>query len=126
MRSVVLFNTWDESPLDVPPADDAVDPAAIIRDLAASFSSPKIEAMVDLMATPDTECRPYDEWERVEPMRRPNRWAGTAVEADAPLMKVALLGEVERRGQDEQVLELPAPDGLVQALTADAAVTSFV
>ena len=123
VRSVVLFNTWDEPPLDVPLAEDPDDPAAIIRDLAASFSSPKIEALVDLMATPDTECRPYDEWSNVEPIRRA---ALPASDADAPSMKVSLLGEVERRGQEEQVLEMPAPDGLVEGLMADRVVTSFV
>ena len=50
MRSVVLFNTWpDAPPLDVPAADGARDPHAVIRELAAAISSPKVSAMLEVM-----------------------------------------------------------------------------
>ena len=42
-----------------------------------------------------------------------------------PPMTVALLGEEERRGQPETTLELEAPDGLLEALLEQSAVTSF-
>ena len=49
VRSVVLFNTWAVPPLDVETADGAVDPREVIRKLAAEFSSPKIDALVEVM-----------------------------------------------------------------------------
>ena len=123
VRSVVLFNTWSEPPLDVPAADGAADPEAVIRELAASFSSPKIDALVEVMAEPDTECRPFDDWVEAEVSQRAAH--DTQGDDNLQTMKVSLLGEANRRGQDDKTLEMPAPDGLADALTAEAAVTSF-
>ena len=138
IRSVILFNTWSEPPLDVGAAE-AKDPQKVIEALAAEFNSPKIEALVNVMANPEVLCRPYDDWVTVPPQqpaprRRDLQLAetGTWIEqvhdeedVTPPPMTVALLGEEERRGQPETTLELEAPDGLLEALLEQSAVTSF-
>ena len=121
VRSVVLFNTWDEAPLDVGQSDGSADPAAVIGRLAAEFSSPKIEAMVQLMETADTECQAREKWTAVEP-----RSPSAAEPAAAPVpMKIALLGEADRRAQEEEAVRMDAPEGLSEALQEEEAVVCW-
>lgn len=132
VRSVVLFNTWESRPLDVPNSDGKRDPADVIAEIASSISSPKIDALVEAMAHPQPTCEPFDTWQPVEPtlmggVSSGSRGAGgiDGGAAPAPAMKVWLLGEAERRGQPEKTLELTAPTGLADALQQEAAVTRF-
>ena len=129
MRSVVLFNTWDEPPRDVSAANSAADPQAVITRLARDFSSPKIDALVDVMATPDTQCQPRDAWVAVHGRQRESAPAsrGTGSPGSTAVkMKVTLLGEEARRAQKKRTLSLPAPEGLLDALHEDEAVTTFM
>jgi len=119
VRSVVLFNTWAVPPLDVETADGAADPREVIRKLAADFSSPKIDALVEVMETPDTHCTPRDQWHAVQIERAP---AGRR--AREPV-KVWLLGDKERRLHAERTIELVAHEDLARALQEEVTVTSL-
>ena len=81
------------------------------------------------MASPDDQCEPRHQWSWVNPAIV--KGSGTADRSDggtsAPRSYyVALLGERLRRRQDDEKIELAAPSGLVEALSAERAVTSFV
>ena len=104
----------------------------MIAELAAQFSSPKIDRLVDVMRSPDVRCQPRTQWQEV-PVQLASE---AAADADAePLlrdstgavvpMRVALLGEASRRQQEEKVVLLDAPARLPTALLEPEAVTSF-
>jgi len=120
VRSVILFNTWPEPPLGVARAG-ARDPQAVIQELAREFSSPKLDAMAQIMEAPDDSCRRRSEWTEVAPKR--------VEQADQAAMRtkmrVALLGEELRRKQPEPVLELEVAQGVFGALVEEHAVTTF-
>ena len=116
----MLFNTWAVPPLDVETADGAVDPREVIRKLAAEFSSPKIDALVEVMETPATHCTPRDQWHSVQ-----IECAPTGRRASEP-MRVWLLGDEERRLHAERTIELVAHEELARALQEEVAVTSLV
>ena len=119
VRSVLLFNTWDEAPEGVGPAP-STDPRAVIEQLARDFSSPKIEALVKVMAVPDERCQPASEWTPVVPRELPCASGGNAVP-----MSVALLGTRARRQHEGPSLQMAAPEGLLDALMEPLSVTSF-
>jgi len=128
VRSVVLFNTWQAMPLDVPVAP-ATDPIESVRQLAEDFGGSVIEDVIASMASPDDQCLPSSQWARVSPAVV--KGSGTADRsgsgASVPRSYyVALLGERLRRRQDDEEIELAAPSGLVEALIAERTVTSFV
>jgi hypothetical protein len=116
VRSVILFNTWPEPPLDVPRAG-ARDPRTVIQGLAQEFSSPKLDAMARIMESPDELCLSRSEWREVAP----KEGSGAATTT----MRVSLLGEEVRRKQPEPVLELEVPAGVSSALVEEQAVTRF-
>jgi len=125
VRSVLLFNTWDEPPSNVPGAGKLVDPHKRVASLAGDFSSPSIDALVEAMANPDAECQSCDEWLRA-PERRITSSETIRADDGTPVpMRVELLGEAERRKRRERVLELDAPAGLSEALHEREVVTYF-
>ena len=123
VRSVVLFNTWSEPPLAVGRARQREDPEVHIRRLATEFGSPKLDKLVDLIATSDAYCQPRTEWAEVQPARR--QLSTTDQSQPRSSMQVPLLGGEARRQQPERSVLLDAPDGLEDALLAEATVSSF-
>lgn len=98
VRSVVLFNTWD----DAPPLD-------VEREAA-----PDVEAPSDLVLA---RCAPRAEWSDVAP-----RVQDTG--GDLGSMKIWLLGDEHRRGRLERTLSLPVDRSAVaEALEQTSAVT---
>ena len=124
IRSVVLFNTWEERPDDVGSADGAADPEAVIRSIAASFSSPKIDALVEVMQEPDYDAQPFEDWQLVEPVHKGNGHRADRAE-EPEIIKIALLGGEARRGQAERAHEMAAPEGLADSLLEESTVTYF-
>jgi hypothetical protein len=122
VRSVVLFNTWQEAPHDVDTAP-TTDPLEAVKEFAADFGGSAVEDLVAVMATPDAECQPYDRWQQHTP-----RVVAGAREADPPEerpFRVRLMGSQERHNHAEASVRLLAPSGLVDALTQPSVVTSF-
>jgi hypothetical protein len=95
-RSVVLFNTWLEPPLNVTPHADA-----------GSSAAPQ----------PAARCRPRAEWSDAALTRR---------EAEAHVKaKIWLLGDERRRGQPERTRAVLAPAELEAALMEPTTTTVF-
>ena len=81
MRSVVLFNTWSEPPMDV-----------------------EREAAPEGESTPSlARCTPRDHWSEVTVRHAP----APAADASPTNMKLWLLGDEKRRGRPERTLALP-------------------
>ena len=79
------------------------------------------------MATPDDTCLPFERWLPVTPtVGAPTEGRDGPDESTAPSRyHLALLGErARRRGREEEV-ELTAPPGLIDALTAEETVTQL-
>ena len=123
-RSVVLFNTWQTAPLDVDIAP-ATDPLVAVKEFAADFGGAAVEDLVAVMATPDAKCQPHDRWHRLSPRVAADAVAA-GVEETSPLpFRVRLMGSKRRHQHADASIELPAPQGLVDALAQSSAVTSF-
>ncbi|KAL1529122.1 hypothetical protein AB1Y20_000082 [Prymnesium parvum] len=118
VRSVVLFNTWQAPPRGVRRAPQA-DPLDAIRRLAEEFGGEAMEELLASMAEPADSCRPFEEWLAVAPKRIRSTPQGDGV------YWVPLLGERDRRQQEEEEIELIRPPGLAQALLAETEVTTF-
>ncbi|KAL3929246.1 MAG: hypothetical protein SGPRY_002036 [Prymnesium sp.] len=129
VRSVILFNTWPSPPRDVKAAPSS-DPIEKIKQLAADFGGKAIEDLVEAMSDPHDTCLPFEQWQPLAPKRIPEKGASSsstrATEADEVRYSVPLLGEQERRQQEEQQVDLVAPQGLKEALTSTDVITSFV
>ena len=96
-RSVVLFNTWQDAPLDVAREED--------------------EVHQDDLKPADVFCVPRPRW-HTAPLAAPPAGQPTA------FLKLQLLGDAARRGQLEPSLTLPIDEDLVRsALAADYTVT---
>ena len=133
VRSVVLFNTWPEPPLDVARAN-ARDPKAVIEQMAAEFNSPKLDAMVKVMESPDFLCQARERWTQVEVNHHHHHQQQQQQQEEeeephnavaSTQLNVALLGEEERRQQSELTVQLQAPAGVPTALLEETAVTRF-
>lgn len=121
IRSVVLFNTWKTPPLDVDSAP-STNPIQRVKLLADEFGGDAIDVLLASMETPDDTCLPFANWLPVHPFVQES----SAVEDNSrgpPRYFVSLLGESQRRRQEEEEVELLAPAGLIEALTADSVVT---
>jgi hypothetical protein len=100
VRSVILFNTWEEPPMGV-----------------EQEAPPESETRNDLIVA---RCAPRAEWVGVAPRAT----SDTGSDADCGTMKVWLLGDIHRRGQLERTLLLPVNRrALADALEQSSEVT---
>ena len=123
-RSVVLFNTWQDAPVDVDTAP-ATDPLEVVKEFAADFGGAAVDEKVAILSTPDALCQLVDQWRRTSPQLVAADSAADAAAAERTRLRVRLMGKTERHAHTEDSIELPAPAGLRDALVESSAVTSF-
>lgn len=123
-RSVVLFNTWQDAPVEVDTAP-ATDPLEVVKEFAADFGGAAVDEKVAILSTPDALCQPVDQWRRTSPQLVAADSAADAAAAERTRLRVRLMGKTERHAHTEDSIELPAPAGLHDALVESSAVTSF-
>ena len=123
-RSVVLFNTWQDAPVEVDTAP-ATDPLEVVKEFAADFGGAAVDEKVAILSTPDALCQPVDQWRRTSPQLVAAYSAADAAAAERTRLRVRLMGKTERHAHTEDSIELPAPAGLHDALVESSAVTSF-
>jgi hypothetical protein len=123
-RSVVLFNTWQDAPVEVDTAP-ATDPLEVVKEFAADFGGAAVDEKVAILSTPDALCQLVDQWRRTSPQLVAADSAADAAAAERTRLRVRLMGKTERHAHTEDSIELPAPAGLRDALVESSAVTSF-
>ena len=123
-RSVVLFHTWQDAPVEVDTAP-ATDPLEVVKEFAADFGGAAVDEKVAILSTPDALCQPVDQWRRTSPQLVAADSAADAAAAERTRLRVRLMGKTERHAHTEDSIELPAPAGLHDALVESSAVTSF-
>ena len=121
VRSVVLFNTWGaEPPTDVGAAAPREAPETIVRRAAEFVSSPKLDALVEVMATPDFKCQKKGQW--VERQTRQQTHHAT----NTTQMRVALLGDLARRRHPKPWVSVDVASEVAEALVEEAQPTRFL
>ena len=83
------------------------------------------EELIASMATPDDTCLPFEHWVPVLPTPGSPADGDDGSDGAPERYHVALLGELARRRGREEEVELPAPPGLIEALTDEHAVTAW-
>jgi len=108
VRSVLLFNTWTQPPLNV---DDepATDPMESADEMAAEYGGAAVEELLAIMSAPEVECEPAGQWARVPVARE-------EAEEEPSSLRLSLLGGPTRRGHPERKIELATGGGLLDAL----------
>ena len=109
-RSVILFNTWDDPPLDVPLNAIVEDESCLAR-------------TVDL-------CNPKLEWKEIYNFTEKNGDGGmassNAQNNDRVSAKIWLLGNLRRRGHEMRTLKLSSPSNLSVALHETSTLTHLL
>lgn len=101
IRSVVLFNTWEEPPHGIGQRNDVDD---------RRVPSPKL-----------VRCMPRAAWRKIAPAMPP-----AARAQDAGVMRLQLLGDTARRDGRDDALDLPVNRGLVRSAIGERSVVTRV
>lgn len=119
-RGVILFNTWDEEPLDVEPEGGAETGWVAVDENFMPIESVAEASTENPPSVPDVRCRPRLDWKEVTAQKV------TQKEDEEPaVLSVPLLGDRFRRVRKASALTLIVPKSAAEALTQPRIPTSF-
>jgi hypothetical protein len=106
-RSVLLFNTWSEAPLDI-----STDPPAAVATRTTAVSDSELQ------------CNAFSSWKSCVILA--DKCSGTGDDQRDIRLKIGLLGDAKRRERSARYLELLSPADIKEALSSgDATPVSF-